>query len=264
MLRYLTIFIIFICIVPPLVSLDIAGSSTVQPIVSEAGKIFGERSGTIVTVRGGGSSYGAERAIDGSVDIGTCSRDLKQKEIDAGLLHFTIGLDGIAIIVNGENPIGGLRADQVVQIFTGEITNWISLNGVDDEIIVVSKEAGRSTGELFESFFDITGLVPSNAFLIGSNIEDIAFISGDPYAIGYVSIGSAELAIKQGVNIKLLDLDGISASIDNVRNESYPLRRVLNLVTLGNPNAVAQDFIDFVLNDEGQQIVDANNFIRAR
>ena len=264
MRKYLSIIIMFIALTIQISALEIAGSSTVQPVVIAAGKVFTERTGEPVSVQGGGSSHGAQSAIDGIVDIGTCSRDLKQSEVDAGLRYFTIGLDGIAIIVNGENPITGLLTDQIIQIFTGEMDNWESLAGIDEEIVVVSKEAGRSTGELFEGFFNITDSIVENAFLIGSNIEDIAFIAGDPYAIGYVSIGSAELAIKQDVNIKLLDLDNIVASIDNVRNQSYPLRRVLNLVTLGDPNSIAREFIDFVLSDAGQRIVEANNFIRAR
>ena len=72
-----------------------------------------------------------------------------------------------------------------------------------------------------------------DAFIIGSNTEDIAFIAGDPYAIGYVSIGSAELALKKGANIKLLKLEGIDASIENVKNKTYPLTRPLNVVTRG-------------------------------
>ena len=264
MSRFMSFLLIFVIPAVPAFSINIVGSSTIQPIVTQAGQVFSEKTGIPILVSGGGSGLGAKSAIDGSADIGACSRDLKQAELDAGLVNHTIGLDGIAIIVNGENPLDSVTTEQVVDIFTGEIPNWISLNQIDDEIIVISKEEGRSTGELFEKFFDIVGQAPEKAFLIGSNIEDIAFIAGDPYAIGYVSVGSAEFAAKQGVNIKMLKLDGITASIDNVRNKSYPLRRVLNLATMGEPDTTTQKFIDFILSDEGQAIVETNNFIRIK
>jgi phosphate transport system substrate-binding protein len=264
MRKLVAFLIISVLMTFSVIALDVVGSSTIQPIVTQAAKVFTQRTGIPISVGGGGSGFGAKSAIDGSAEIGACSRDLKPEEVEAGLVSHTIGLDGIAIIVNGKNPLDSITSAQAVSIFRGDITNWDSINDIDDDILVISKEEGRSTGELFEKFFGIVGQAPENAFLIGSNVEDIAFIAGDPYAIGYVSIGSAEFALERGANIKMLMLDGTAASIQNVQDETYPLRRALNLATMGASTGITRQFIEFILSEEGQGIVEENNFIRAR
>ena len=117
---------------------------------------------------------------------------------------------------------------------------------------------------MFEKYFGLKDKVISSANIIGSNQEDIAFVSGDPSAIGYVSIGSAEDAIKKGIGIKLPTLDGVKATIENVANKTFPIRRPLNLVTKGEPAGKVKDFIDFLLSLEGQKIVEKKGFIKVK
>lgn len=247
-------------------TLRISGSSTILPIIAKAGQLFYRQTGIKIIVKGGGSGFGAKSTINGSIDIGTVSRDLKPEEQAKGLKNYIIGFDGIAIIVNKKNPLDTVETDTIVDIYTGQTSNWKTINQIDEEIILVSKEKGRSTGELFESFFKIEGKViqNDNVFKIGSNFEDIAFVAGDPYAIGYVSIGTAIFMESKNAGIKLMKLDGIKPDIKNVANETYPLRRPLNLVTRGSVPWKVRMFINFILSDKGQQIVEDFNFIKVR
>ena len=241
--------------------ISLSGSSTIRPIIKKAGKLFKKQTGIAVKTKGGGSSVGAKDAIAGTTNLGMCSRDLKDKETAAGLIPHTIGLDGIAIIVNSSNPIKKITSAQIVAIYTGKTTNWSELGGADHAIVVETKAEGRSTKELFEKFFKLKNKVISSAHIIGSNAEALAFISGEPNAIGYVSVGTAEGAANKGVGITLLDLNGVPASVKNVASKTYPLRRPLNLASKGEASGLAKQFIDFMLSPEGQEIVEEKEFV---
>lgn len=202
---------------------------------------------------------GISSARSGLADIGMVSRALKPEEAD--LTATTIGLDGIALIVHAENPLAGLETSQVVSLYTGEITRWSSLGGADHEITLVNKEAGRSTLELFEGFFDVKGKIAKSALIIGPNGQAITTVAGNRFAIAYVSIGSAAFAEAQGTPIRRVPLNGVDASVENVANRSYPLMRPLNLVTKGAPSPNAQRLLDFVLSAEGQALVAKEDFV---
>ena len=131
------LFIILLMIfwVSRILSLEIAGSSTIQPIMQKIGKLYQEMTGIEVNVKGGGSGYGAMSTIQGVVDIGTCSRDLKDEERRDGLIQVTIGIDGIALIVNSQNPLADITTEQVVGLFTGNENCGKRRGKVDEGII---------------------------------------------------------------------------------------------------------------------------------
>ncbi len=257
--RYMFAFWI-IGVICPVFTLNVAGSSTVRPIIAEAGASYTEQSGIGITVSGGGSGYGTTSVIDGSIDIGMCSRNLKQAELDAGVEAIPIGYDGLAIIVNSENPIHDLSRDDVVAIYTGKIESWQELNWTDENIISTVKEEGRGARDLFDGFFDIEGRSKGD-YELGSNPVSIAFVAGDPYAISYVSIGTAETAIADGVPIKILSINGIMANSETLRNGTYTLKRPLLLVTLGEAKGDVLSFFNFILSSRGQSFVKSQGFV---
>ncbi len=240
--------------------IEIAGSSTVRPIIVNARKLFTAQTGIEVTVSGGGSSHGIKSTIDESIDMGLSSRDLKQAELDAGVEATIIGYDGLAIIVNSDNPVKNLNREEVIGIFTGKTESWQELNGPDEEIIVTIKEEGRGARDLFDKFFGIKKSSLGN-YELGSNSVSIAFTAGDPHSIGYVSIGTAEAAIEDGVPIKILSLDGVEANSENLRLGTYTLKRPLSLITLGAPSGEALSFADFMLGNSAQAFVGSQGFI---
>ncbi len=242
-----------------LADITLAGSSTIQPIAQEVAKAFSAKTGIRVSIKGGGSGAGLQAGRDGSVDIGMVSRALTAEESD-GLSRYLIGYDGIAIIVNSANPMQGMTKEQAKDIYSGKTTNWQPLCGTDIPITVIAKHKGRSTRALFDDYLALDQMTPA-ARLGGPNAEVIVLVGSDPAAIGYVSIGSVEQAMAQGVRIKALDLAGVAATQDNIIAGTYPIVRELNLITKGEPGDEARQFIEFFRGPDGQNILKKQSFI---
>ena len=224
--------------------LSLTGSSTVAPLAAESGRRFEQRHpGVRVDVQTGGSSRGVADARRGSADIGMASRTLKASE--QGLMSFTIARDGICMILNSANAVEELTARQVVDIYTGRVDNWQAVGGRDAPITVVNKAQGRSTLELFLAYFELEPAQVQADVVIGDNEQGIKTVSGNPDAIGYVSVGAAEYSADNGVAIKLLGLHGVPANIRTLADGRFPLSRPLNLVTNAQPTGLKKAFIDF-------------------
>ncbi len=122
----------------------ITGSSTVAPLILEIGKRFeSQNPGVQVDVQNGGSGRGISDIRSGVAAIGMVSRALKPEE--QSLNAFTVARDGICIVLNSSNPVKTLNDEQIKGIYTGRITNWKEVGGVDRAITVVNKAEGRST-----------------------------------------------------------------------------------------------------------------------
>src|SRR5262249_42904083 len=155
-----------------------------------------------------------------------------------------------SVILHKENPVSTLTNAQIVAIYTGKITNWSEVGGNDARITVVNKAEGRSTLELFCAFFKLKNSDIKAHSVIGDNEQGIKQVAGNPNAIGYVSIGTAEHDAAHGSPIKLLPIGGVVASSENVANGKFPLSRPLNLVTKSPPEGLVKDFIDFATSDK--------------
>jgi phosphate transport system substrate-binding protein len=240
--------------------LVLTGSSTIAPLAAEIGKRFEKLNpGVRVDVQTGGSSRGVNDARNGLADIGMASRALNPEEND--LKSFTIALDGIGVILHKDNPVKVLTNQQVIDIYTGKITNWREVGGKDARITVVNKAEGRSTLELFLHHFKLKNSEIKAHVVIGDNQQGIKTVAGNLGAIGYVSVGTAEFEAGSGAPIKLLPMDGVAATVENVRNGSFPLSRPLNLVTKYVPMGLARQFIDFARSKDVNDLVEAQYFV---
>lgn len=240
--------------------LVLTGSSTIAPLAAEIGKRFESRHrGVRVDVQTGGSGRGIADARQGLADIGMVSRALGADERD--LLAFPIARDGICLIVHAGNPVASLTDEQVVAIYTGLISNWKDVGGLDAQITVVNKAEGRSTLELFLRYFHLDAPQVKAHVIIGDNEQGIKTVAGNPNAIGYVSVGSAEYAATHGVPIKLLPMGGVAASIETVRAGTFPLSRELNLVTRVLPQGLAKAFIDFAQSADVHDLIADQYFV---
>lgn len=109
-------------------SLSLNGSTSVGPVMDKLAEAYmGLNSGVVIDIQQTGSGTGITSTIDGSCEIGMSSRELKDEEVAEGLTPVVIAMDGIAVIVNLENPANGLTSDQIRAVYTGEITNWVEL-----------------------------------------------------------------------------------------------------------------------------------------
>ncbi len=227
-----------------------AGSTTVQPVAEQLAIAFmNMNEGITVTIQGGGSSTGIKSVSDGTVDIGAASRELKDSEKDLGLVEHVLAMDGIAVIVNPAQSITGLTMEQVRQIFAGEITNWSQVGGEDKGINIFAREEGSGTRDAFEEIVMGESLIAAGALLQPSNGAIKTAVTGDPGAIGFISFGYVD------DSVRTLNIDGVDATIDNVKSGNYPISRPLLLLTMGEPTGNVKKFIDYCLGPEGQEIV---------
>jgi len=247
-------------------SISINGSTSVQPLVEELAAAYKEDNpNAIIDIQSGGSGVGIKSAMDGVVDIGMSSRELKTDE--KNLKEFRIAIDGIAVILNPENPVNDLTIEQLRQIYSGEITNWKEVGGNDAAITVVTREEGSGTRG---AFIELTGLETeeggkkvdktlASAITQGSTGAVMTTVASDINAIGYASYGS----VKGSNDLKLITIDGVACNEESIYAGNYRISRPFLLVTKEEPTELAKDFIDFILSDKGQQIVVENNYLRA-
>lgn len=240
--------------------LVLTGSSTVAPLATEIARSFEKQNpGIRIDVQTGGSSRGIMDARKGIADIGMVSRRLKPSEGD--LTAYPIALDGIGIIINRENTVQKLNDTQIIAIYTGVIENWKDVGGPDMPISVVNKAEGRSTLDLFLEHFGLKNSEIKADVIIGDNQQGIKTVSGVAGAIGYVSIGTAEFEEQRGTPVRLLEMSGVPASVNNVQNGSYPLSRQLNFVARGKPLPLAQRFIDYAQSRKVHDLVRSQFFV---
>jgi phosphate transport system substrate-binding protein len=224
--------------------LVITGSSTVAPLMTEMGKQFERHHAKVrIDVQTGGSSRGIADVRQGLADIGMVSRAMKDDERD--LQAFPVARDGVCIILHKENPVSALTDEQIVAIYTGKITNWNAVGGVDAPISVLNKADGRSTLEVFLHYFNLKPSDVKAHVVIGDNEQGVKTVAGNRNAVGYVSIGTAEYDATHGVPIKLLPMGEVPASTESVRKGIFPLSRPLHLVTKTSPSGLAKVFIDY-------------------
>ncbi|MEM9644897.1 MAG: phosphate ABC transporter substrate-binding protein [Planctomycetota bacterium] len=240
--------------------MTVTGSSTVAPLVAELAVRFEAiHPGVRIDVQTGGSGKGIADARLGVADIGMASRALSDDEAD--LIAHPIAADGIGIIVHPSNEINELSSDQIRSIYDGTIVNWNQAGGPDLKITVVHKAEGRATLEVFLKHFAINNVDVRADVIVGDNQHGLKTVAGNPGAIGYVSIGSAEAESNSGLPVRLLPVDGVEASSQNVASGRFPIRRPLNLVTSQGVSPLAAAFIDFCQSDAAKEAIQAQFFV---
>lgn len=243
------------------------GSTTLLPIAEQAAEAFQEdHPGTHVLVSGLGSSAGIEAVITGTSDIGTSSRDLKKEEEGNGLVDIPVAFDGIAVIVNPDNPVEDLSLAQLEGIYSGRITNWSQVGGEDRGINLVNRDEASGTREAFkkivmgESSFDRSAVVLPGT----GQVRDV--VARSRGAIGYISVGFVEPRFTS-TRVKAVSVEGVAPSERTVASKEYPIARTLHFFTKGEPSVLASNYILYVLSDEVQNgvVVDAGFVpVRAR
>ena len=227
------------------------GSTSMEKVIGALGESFmAANEGVEFTYNPTGSGAGITAAQEGRCDIGLSSRALKDEEKAGGLKETVLAYDGIAIIVNPENPVNDLTLDQIAKLYIGEITNWKDVGGNDAEVVLVGREAASGTRDGFES---ITGTKDKCQYRqeLTSTGDVITAVSQNPDAIGYASLAS----IKDSV--KALNVDGVTPSETTVKDGSYKVQRPFVLVTVEGKELtpVAQKFFDYITSPDAAAII---------
>ena len=238
----------------------VTGSTTILPIAEQAAEAFHElEPSTHVLVSGLGSSAGIESVSTGTSDIGTSSRDLKPEESELGLVDIPVAFDGIAVIVNPQNPVDELSISQLRDIYSGKVTNWSEVGGDDRKIDLVNRDEASGTREAFKKIVmtDDARFDRSAVVLPGTGqVRDV--VSRSQGAIGYISVGFVEPRFTSSV-VKALNVGGVVPSEQTVASKEYPIARTLHFFTKGESSGLAKRYIDYVLSDGVQQgvVIDA-------
>ena len=229
------------------------GSTSMEKVIGALGESYMEaNSGTTFTYNPTGSGSGIQAVSEGRCDIGLSSRALKDDEKASGLKETIVALDGIAIIVNPQNPVKDLSLEQIAKIYTGEITNWKDVGGEDAEIVLIGREAGSGTRDGFESITETKDACQYRQELTSTG-DVITTVSQNPNAIGYASLA----AIKDSV--KALTVNGVAPTEATVKDGTYLVQRPFVLVTKEGAalSETAQKFFDFATSADAASIISA-------
>lgn len=232
-------------------SLQMVGSTSMEKISNALSEAFMEKNQDVtVSAEFVGSSAGIEAVLSGSADIGNASRNLKEEE-KVNAVENIVAIDGIAVCTDLTNTVTELTKQQLFEIYTGVITNWSELGGVDAPIVVIGREAGSGTRGAFEELLDVEDTcVYANE--LDSTGAVMAKVGSVPGAIGYVSLDAIDDSV---ITMKL---EGIEATPENIKAGSYFLSRPFVMATKGeisDQNEIVKAWFDFVYGEEGQKIV---------
>ena len=242
------------------VTLKIVGSSTMTPLVSELAKHFQAAHPVVdIKVESGGSGRGISEVRAGTTDIGMVARALSDKERD--LLGFAIARDGLGFIVHKDNEVRTLSTAQLRDIFSGRIVTWSAVGGADAKVAVIARAEGRASTEVFTRHFKLDRAQIKSVSTASDNDDATRAIERDRNAITFGSVGEAERKRDAGALIRLLKVDGVEASSENIRSGKYVLSRGLTLVTRSLPRGPAKEFIDFALSPQAVPLIRKYDFV---
>ncbi len=228
-----------------------------------------------VEVSGGGSGVGIAALIKGSIDIANASRNMKPSEIEQARKNtgkdakeFVVGYDALAIYVNKNNPLNEITIDQLAEIYKegGTITKWSDLGikipgTANDEIVRVSRQSSSGTYEFLREH-----VLKNKDFKLGSkdmngSKEVVDLVTGTPTAIGYSGMGYATPEVKMLRIAAKAGATSYPPSVENTLNKSYPIARSLQVYTLGEPQGHVKKYIDWMMSEAGQKIVEASGYV---
>ncbi|MCC7159548.1 MAG: phosphate ABC transporter substrate-binding protein [Ignavibacteria bacterium] len=250
-------------------NITIKGSDTMVHLMSSLAEAYMKKmQGEQISVTGGGSGTGIAAIINGTTDICASSRDMQQKEKDeakgkgVNVVEKIIAYDGLAVIVNPENPIKELTMEQIKKIFTGAYKNWKELGGSDQPITALSRESNSGTYVFFqehvlnkENFAPSVKLMPASSSIAQS-------VGQDKWSIGYLGLGYT----KEG-NVKVLNVKkdenspAITPNHNTVLDKTYSIARPLFLIFNGEPAGVQATFLEYAMSPEGQKIVEETGYV---
>ena len=233
-------------------SITMAGSTSMEKLANAVAEVFMEKYPNVtVNAEFTGSSAGVEALLAGSVDIGNSSRNLKDEEKSGGAVENIVAIDGIAVVTDPANTVDGLSKEDLVKIYTGEVTNWKDLGGEDAAIVVIGREAGSGTRGAFEELLEIVDQC-AYASELDSTGTVVAKVASTPGAIGYVSLDVLD------ETVKALSIDDVEPSEETIKAGKYLLSRPFVMATKGEiseQSEAVQEMFSYLQSEEGKELI---------
>ncbi len=244
--------------------LVIKGSDTLgAKLVPQLAEQFkAQHSGTTFDIAAEGSTTGIAAIIDSTAQIGMSSRRAKSSEVGAAsakginMKPTIVAYDGIAVIVNANNPVKLLTKKQVEQIFTGEVADWSAVGGSGGKISIYTRNTSSGTYSDFKELaMKKRDYAPGSQKMAG-NEQIAAEVGKNPAGVGYVG-----MAYSKAGGVKVVSIDGVTPSARSVQDHSYSYWRPTFYYTNGEPSGLAKQFLDFTIGPGGQKIVAQVGFV---
>lgn len=229
------------------------GSTALQPLVDQVAQKFmadSKYANISVQVQGGGSGTGLTQVSEGQANIGN-SDVFAEEKLDADkakeLVDHQVAVVAMGTVVNQAAGVTNLTKQQLVDIFTGKVTNWKDVGGSDQAIVIVNRPSSSGTRATYEKY------------ALGQKVEDLAgsiqedssgtvkkLVTETPGAIGYLAFSYLD------DSIKAIQYDGVEATVENVESGKYPIWAYEHMYTKGEPDAATKALLDYILTDEVQ------------
>jgi len=239
-------------------SITLAGSTSMEKFSNALAEVFMQANpGVTVSAEFVGSSAGVEALLAGSADIGNSSRALKDTEKEAGAVENIVAIDGIAVVVDPANTVANLTKSNLIDIYTGKVTNWSELEGEDAPIVVIGRESGSGTRGAFEELLEIEDIC-TYANELDSTGAVMAKVASTPGAIGYVSLDVID------DTVIAVSLEDVSATAENIKAGTYFLSRPFVMATKGEieeQSEAVQELFAYLKSDEGKAMIESVGLI---
>lgn len=215
------------------------------------------------------TSYGYQRLAQKEIDIfigaGPSAKQKEfAKECGTTLEYTQIGWEAFVFFVHKDNPIDSLTIEQIKGIYSGEITNWSEVGGANEEIAAFQRDEGSGSQSMMLRFMGDTPLKEAETETIqgmGAVIERVVDYKSKSGSIGYSFRYYIE-GIIQNPDIKMIAIEGIAPTAENVRNNKYPIITPVYAVTYeGNTNENVDRLVAWMLSEEGQYIIEETGYV---
>jgi phosphate transport system substrate-binding protein len=256
-------------------TIRVEGSDTMVNLAQAWAETYkGKRADVSVEVLGGGSGVGIASLINGTCDMADASRKMKPEEIQSAVekhgvepVEHIVGYDALAVYVHKDNPIDSISMEELAEIYGegGKITNWSQIPGGPElEITRVSRQNSSGTYVCFREAI----LGEDRDYKLGSvdqsgSKDVVALVSKTPGAIGYSGMGYAIPEVKMLKISKVKGEPGVAPTVENAVSGAYPITRPLHIYTLGEPEGLLAEYLDWIMSAEGQAVVTELGYVPA-